>query len=181
MEYLTLQDIPHRHYNPLHSHRMSSSQYTERPMGSLAAVCETFLRVDSQEMTARTSSHLPPLSPRIQSTVVASAPILGQERNTRRYSSFPTNWHPLHHPLAYDDQNFGRRWLSAADAEPRYLQARAQHTFNKNDIRDKFLMNLQNTHSRSSPPIQPNEHGFADKLPSFSEVSHVGFASSGMY
>ncbi|OAL51712.1 hypothetical protein IQ07DRAFT_389163 [Pyrenochaeta sp. DS3sAY3a] len=37
MEYLTLQDIPHRHYDPVASHRMTSSQSSERSIGSMAA------------------------------------------------------------------------------------------------------------------------------------------------
>lgn len=41
MEYLTLHDIPQRHYNPTHSHRMAS-QPSERPMAQMAAVCEIF-------------------------------------------------------------------------------------------------------------------------------------------
>lgn len=37
MEYLTLQDIPHRYYDHLHSQRMASSHSSERPLAHLAA------------------------------------------------------------------------------------------------------------------------------------------------
>jgi hypothetical protein len=37
MEYLTLQDIPHRHCEPLHSHKMTSSHSVERPLANMVA------------------------------------------------------------------------------------------------------------------------------------------------
>lgn len=37
MEYLTLQDLPHRHCDPLHSRRMAPSQSSERQLGNMAA------------------------------------------------------------------------------------------------------------------------------------------------
>ena len=164
MEYLTLQDIPHRHYNPLHSHSMASSQYTERRMGSLAAVCESPPPPVSHDAVARAPLHLPPLS-----SLAPSSSDSGQESTTEPRSSFPTTWHPSYHPLASDVTNSTRRRFSQ-EAEHTYLQNREQNTYNENAIRDTFLMNLQNPNSRSSPPIQPNERGYADKLPSFSEV-----------
>ncbi|CAI9637590.1 unnamed protein product [Alternaria burnsii] len=37
MEYLTLQDIPHRHCEPLHSRKMNSSHPAERPLANMVA------------------------------------------------------------------------------------------------------------------------------------------------
>jgi hypothetical protein len=164
MEYLTLQDIPHRHYNPLHSHSMASSQYTERRMGSLAAVRESLPQPVSPGTVARAPIHLPALS-----SLAPSPPSLGQESTTEPTSSFPTTRHPSHHPLPSDGTNSTLRRFSA-EGKHTYLKLREQNTYHENAILDTFLMNLQNPNSRSSPPIQPNERGYADKLPSFSEV-----------
>ncbi|KAF1915813.1 hypothetical protein BDU57DRAFT_450235 [Ampelomyces quisqualis] len=48
-------------------------------------------------------------------------------------------------------------------------RARNSSTSIEDELCDIFLTNSQNAQMRSSPPIQPNEHGYADKLPSFSE------------
>lgn len=155
MEYLTLQDIPHRHYNPVHSHSMASSQSTERPMGSMvAAVSETSTPSSSAESRRLPSPH---------SSLPLPSSVAAPER-----SSFATNWHPDNHPVAEGDPS--RPFISSLQPRRDYQLARQHSTYLENDIRDKFLTSFQNVHMRSSPPIQPNEHGYADKLPSFSEV-----------
>ncbi|EAT89592.2 hypothetical protein SNOG_02861 [Parastagonospora nodorum SN15] len=93
---------------------------------------------------------------------------LAAESTTEPPSSFPTAWHPSHHPLPSDGTNSTLRRFSE-EGKHTYLKLREQNTYHENAILDTFLMNLQNPNSRSSPPIQPNERGYADKLPSFSE------------
>jgi hypothetical protein len=172
MEYLTLQDIPHRQYEPLHSHRMAPSQPTERPLGSMAAAVSRTPSPDPRPRGPPTLSfsYLP--APR----VVASR----QERDSEPFSSSrsrPCNCsdcRPLppaeslpelreRHPV------FGQHFTSAAHAITN-RRARNSSTSIEDELCDIFLTNTQNAQMRSSPPIQPNEHGYADKLPSFSEV-----------
>lgn len=68
MEYLTLQDIPHRHCNPLHAQRMASTHPSERPLGSMAAaVCDSYGTSSSFSVSSSSShssrSSLPTLYP----------------------------------------------------------------------------------------------------------------------
>lgn len=57
MEYLTLQDIPHRYCEPLHSRRMTSTHSAERPLANMvAAVCED---ETSPSISSNTSPPLP--------------------------------------------------------------------------------------------------------------------------
>jgi hypothetical protein len=144
MEYLTLQDTPHRHYNPSHSHSMAS----------VAAV-----RSASPLLSQPTN---PPLLP------LLSSPFRPPAVEARGSSSFPTNCHPANLPVAEGDAP--RSIVSGSQQRDNYEIDRKNSTYLENEIRDKFLTSLQNVHMRSSPPIQPNEHGYADKLPSFSEV-----------
>ena len=55
MEYLTLQDIPHRYYDPLHSRSMASS-HSERPLGNVAAAVS-----DARSLSASFPSSSPRL------------------------------------------------------------------------------------------------------------------------
>ncbi|KAH7410157.1 hypothetical protein DE146DRAFT_604174 [Phaeosphaeria sp. MPI-PUGE-AT-0046c] len=50
-----------------------------------------------------------------------------------------------------------------------HRHTRNSSTALENNLCDISLTNSQNAQMRSSPPIQPNEHAFNDKLPSFSE------------
>ena len=163
MEYLTLQDIPHRQYDPLHSHRMASSQPTERPLGSMAAA------------VSPTSSHT---EPRDQPTRSFSFPYLPEPRQERdsgpSISPHPqpcncSNCSDFMAPSIYFRAGFGHG-LTRHARKQMHRRIRNSRTSFEDDLCDIFLTNSQNAQMRSSPPIQPNEHGYADKLPSFSEV-----------
>jgi hypothetical protein len=145
MEYLTLQDIPHRHYNPLHSHSMASA----------SAVCSS------------------PLNSHITYPIILPLPATPppQSAEAKGPLCFPSNWHPTNHPTAEGDSR--RSSISSTQQRSIYLINRKNSTYHENDIYDKFLTSFQNVHMRSSPPIQPNEHDHANKLPSFSEVCCV--------
>jgi hypothetical protein len=145
MEYLTLQDIPHRHYNPLHSNNMASA----------AAVCSSSSSLPSRTIDAPILP--PPPTPPPPPSVEVPRP-----------SSFPTNWHPANHPVAEGDRP--RTFISGSQQRFSHEIDRKNITYLEHEIRDKYLTSIQNVHMRSSPPIQPNEHGYPDKLPSFSEV-----------
>jgi hypothetical protein len=115
MEYLTLQDIPYRQYNPSHAHRMANSHTSEGPLGNM---------------------------------------------NTA-----------VRHPISYS--NYYDRKL-VARFMPYAFCLRSSHRTSDSGIfvadsgANQELIAAQNI--RSSPPIQPGEAGYADKLPSFSEV-----------
>jgi hypothetical protein len=54
-----------------------------------------------------------------------------------------------------------------------------EYPFTRNSIEDEFrkysikLTRKQNRHMRNSPPFQPGEQAYPDKLPSFSEVCYL--------
>jgi hypothetical protein len=71
MEYLTLQDIPHRHCEPLHSRKMTSSHSVERPLANMVAAVS--------EVDDSLSSPLPPvpaLPPFLEPALSAPRPSL---------------------------------------------------------------------------------------------------------
>jgi hypothetical protein len=119
MEYLTLQDIPYRQYQPSHAHRMASSHTSEGPLGSMNTAVR---HPDSSDDTF--------------------------DRSTlKRFL-----------PLAF---------TSYPEPPPKRLNLGFRRdTPDSHEYQD--LISAQNI--RSSPPIQPGEVGYADKLPSFSEV-----------
>jgi hypothetical protein len=142
MEYLSLQDLPHRQHDSLHSHRMTSLS-GERPMGSMAAAVSN---PPSPLVYRRHSSR----------RLSRAAPYPSRERR----SASPRNDH---------------RANSFAEFHEKYCVEfhRLARTRSEDEtLRDHALNSLQNAQMRSSPPIQPNETGFADKLPSFSEVCY---------
>jgi hypothetical protein len=196
MEYLTLQDIPHRHYDPLHSSRMASSQTIEKPLGMADAVSQTY------------ESPLSPLSLAVK--LALSRPIISmkQEARTERPASpcqhgidRERSSHGLHHhhhhhhhtmkhsfvPLAYPDRQLPvpallmdkyticpeeHSYRNHLDVHPRFHNTR--FSSKEEDLSQYAAKNtnvIQNHHMRHSPPIQPGEPQQPDKLPSFSEVS----------
>lgn len=192
MEYLTLQDIPHRHQNPMHSHRMAS-QPSERPTGNMAAaVCEY--------------SHL--IEPPSDSPALFLPPILNRkhydyasysksEVGTATSRSLPNL--PLHHidlpvlaevpcsrPASphrrLEDDLF--RFSLEADMSPTIPKhspikpnyASYASTACSPSARKRYnawcdaKTAIQNHLQRNSPPLQPGEQNFPGKLPSFDEV-----------
>lgn len=187
MEYLTLQDIPHRQYNSIQSHRMAS-QPAERPLGSMHVAVS-----DSQSSHLSNSSRpfsdssrrlpLPPIRSLVPSLSRESEPLLPTEHipsldlNEPGVSTIDSQYR--------SDPAGGKRKRPAMD-DPSvkeasrpivrhyvYRHLRNSKTAYEDDLCDLSLTNSQNAQMRSSPPIQPNEHGFNDKLPSFSEVKSI--------
>jgi hypothetical protein len=141
MEYLTLQDLPHRQHDSLHSHRMTSIS-GERPMISMAAAVSS---PPSPFVRGRPSSR--------QLSRAAPYP----SRDMR--SASPRQDHHRANPF------------TTSHEQPYVDHYRLTHTRSEEEsLRKHALNSQQNAQMRSSPPIQPNESGYADKLPSFSEV-----------
>jgi hypothetical protein len=140
MEYLSLQDLPHRQHDSMHSHRMTSLS-GERPMGSMAAAVS---KPPSPFVSKRHSSrHISRAAPYPSRERRSASP--RKEHRANSFAEFHEQYYLEHH---------------------RFTRTRSEDQ----SLRDHALNSLQNAQMRSSPPIQPNETGFADKLPSFSEV-----------
>ena len=169
MEYLTLQDIPHRHCEPLHSRKMTSSHSAERPPANMvAAVSEDAFSLSTLSLSAPAPSRavepffglkrtlpgegklkLPPTPFSFTSSKLPqSTNMEGQERLSFHLPALPTS-----PPLLLVD--------------PDTNQFRGQRSFASWKT---YLTGSQNHHMRSSPPLQPGEQNFPGKLPSFSEV-----------
>lgn len=172
MEYLTLQDIPHRQYNSIQSHRMAS-QPAERPLGSMHAAVSyshsSYLSVSSRTFPD-TSRQLPPIpsfepSPSIwQRHLCPNEHIPSLDLNRLEDPGMDERSRP-----ALDDPTV--KQSSRPDVRHyNHRHARNSSTALEHSLCDISLTNSQNAQMRSSPPIQPNEHAFNDKLPSFSEV-----------
>ena len=98
MEYLTLQDIPHRHCEPLHSHKMTSSHSVERPLANMvAAVSEA----DDSPSSSLPSAPSPPRF--LEPALSAPRPSLPElyfphgEMSFSRGSVSGSHVPPLHH------------------------------------------------------------------------------------
>ena len=214
MEYLTLQDIPHRLYDPLHSRRMAHSQSTERQVGGMAVAVSpqppSSLLLPSPRRLSGRRPQLPPLT-----ALAPHDPDLGQERPTERRTPPPTFVHygpsstalnestndydptqsyPPIIPTEYCDTCSAHTPQRPSSPDRRRKSPsfrRIKHTFHcagvtitiddqaheypymnaiDVELREKATNLTEYQNMRSSPPIQPNEHAYADKLPSFSEV-----------
>jgi hypothetical protein len=197
MEYLTLQDIPHRHYDPLHSRRMASSQTIEKPLGMADAVSQNHNSLPPLAAFAPGRQTPPFPLPRI----ALSAPLVlrEQEAPTERPSHpYP---HTIDHHQSFHEQhaNFilqhnivsptypDRKLPLPAAMEGKFTFRRDPHYYcstahacdctkynsTELELRQHAIKNtnfIQNHHMRNSPPIQPNEQQHPGKLPSFSEV-----------
>lgn len=95
MEYLTLQDIPHRHCDPLHSRRMTSSQTS---LGNMAAAVSEVNGAPSSFVSPSPSGPTP-LHPPIQRSSYASYRFGSHEQPCwrARTSSQIERAPPLHH------------------------------------------------------------------------------------
>lgn len=192
MEYLTLHDIPQRHCNPVHSHRMTS-QSSERPVGRMVAVCKLYSFVST------TPSDLPQLvlPPPVLLVSYAYATRSNNEAAQAQRPPLPLRGITLPDPPP----------VSLPTAPPpnppgdslfrTYLESQMNHESHKrkpDSQLDSTLANTlpcseavwdiyvdwcnaktarQNHLQRSSPPLQPGETTFPGKLPSFDEVSTV--------
>lgn len=193
MEYLTLQDIPHRHYDPVASHRMTSSQSSERSIGSMAAAVSPLQQSLVSPTSPIPSMDLPAPAVRPISEWDTLHQLRRNEQPRRRPSRERASLRSSR-SLEFDqlasvrrDEDLDRmlrRRLPSPD--PYYDQG--GHTYSRrsdpfaspfsrngsrNDIRQvtsyrRTLTSEQNHHLRSSPPIQPGEHQVS--LPSFNEV-----------
>lgn len=182
MEYLTLQDIPHRHCNPVHSHTMAS-QSSERPVGHMAAVCE-YPSLSTPPPDSPTALFPPVPSPfsydyacRIESLQRASEqPIRPLILITLPEASTAPRPAPtcMHRRLQGDlfryslecDMDPLKRDYDMSAICPSSPDSREAYT-----AWCKAKTRSQNHLQRSSPPLQPGEQNFPGKLPSFDEVS----------
>jgi hypothetical protein len=99
MEYLSLRDIPHRQYNPLHSRRMAPSHSVEGSLGDMAAAVSDDHTISSCLYTPRPTFHLP--MPR--STLCGTFPHLGGDLDLRQELPPKDHTHPHPAPLDYLD------------------------------------------------------------------------------
>lgn len=183
MEYLTLHDIPQRHCNPVHSHRMAS-QSGERPVAHMAAVCDIFSfgSTSNPENPEKRPLFLPPHSPQrseLFAKVSGSRKKAPQQhlplkeitlsKLSPAFPSTPSDPCSTSHPLSLLDITMGI--LHLPDHPPNTACTRAEW--------DEYLdwcstkTASQTYLQRSSPPLQPGEQSFPGKLPSFDEVSTV--------
>jgi hypothetical protein len=198
MEYLTLQDIPHRHCEPLHSRKMNSSHPVERPLANMvAAVSE-----DQDSLFSITPSA--PSPPRFLEPALRD-PFRSDGKNTpmRARASEPSAYssdHYFGHPMLIStrglDDYAGSPTLPRSYSLPTRRRSPYQEIMllpdpllslapdEMGEHRDQtqppvrsstILTESQNHHMRSSPPIQPGEQNFPGKLPSFSEVCRLAF------
>lgn len=195
MEYLTLQDIPHRHCSTVHSHKMAP-QSSERSAGHMAAVCNIY----SSDSPLSSSPHhllLPPHQPLV--CYAYASPIASNNEQqpppALKEITLPELSKRLlpHHTYAPQDTRDKYFLVSLeGDADPSKpanllsatqpgdLQILTQHLSWYN-AKTRMQTHLQ----RSSPPLQPGEQNFPGKLPSFDEVSikrvlqlsHANFSS----
>jgi hypothetical protein len=164
MEYLSLQDIPHRQYDSLHSHRMAPSHSSERSLGSMAAAVS-----QDPENPSSSSNHLS--SGRGGHHSNSSLPLLPPPHtftsSTTRHKHY-TRGSTWTHSSSPHSLSMPPIQAPHLPADPRPMSSSSM----ENDLSNLFLTHSQNAQMRSSPPIQPNERGYADKLPSFSEVCY---------
>jgi hypothetical protein len=97
MEYLSLRDIPHRQYNPLHSRRMAPSHSVEGSLGGMAAAVSDDHTISSCLYTPPPKFHLPVPT----STLGGSFPHLGCDLDLRQELPPRDHTHPA--PLDHLD------------------------------------------------------------------------------
>ena len=178
MEYLTLQDIPQRHCNTVHSHRMTS-QSSERPVGHMAAVCSTS---SSSAPPPNTHCLLPPHHPIPYGYVyrkqtlerVAAYPVFPPLKEIElpapsisppdpSAQTCPSSESSVFCKMLDDDITKSQRTILPP---PQFKEDHLSWVHTKTAS--------QNHLQRSSPPLQPGEQqSFPGKLPSFNEVSTV--------
>lgn len=149
MEYLTLRDVPHSHFNPVRARRMASPDEKARALPSMAAVRDSCSRLPSS-FDLRPASAFQLLSPpsskhSFSSLQDAHSP----SRSTSIFLPPPVSLNTTARPRL-DSLYCGQEVLEVPpDTE-------------------------QNYHMRHSPPLQPDDQRpVQNPLPSFSEVSET--------
>ena len=178
MEYLTLQDIPHRHCNPVHSHRMAS-QSSERPVGHMAAVCPTsFHSTSFPNSPCLSPPYLPSLCyayayrsqsldraavrRKLPSLKAIELPALPKSPSSPPAQRCPTSECKAFYNTLNNDMAISQNATLPAAERKEYVSWSETKTSSQNHLQ------------RSSPPLQPGEQqSFPGKLPSFDEVSIV--------
>jgi hypothetical protein len=161
MEYLTLQDLPHRHYSTLGVRNMSSPLDRRDEMTgalpALAAVCEaqSFLPLPSQTPSP---AYLPPPP--------AFLPFL-------HFPDPPPRKRPRRDPPSPSEvAERPRRALLEIIPHACHDPSRTlsiENICNHEDLQNDSIS--QNHHIRNSPPFQPGERPAQHSLPSFSQVT----------
>ena len=184
MEYLTLQDIPHRHCEPLHSRKMTSSHSAERPLANMVAAVshDHFSPFSiSQSPPSPHPPHPPPPPPppphAVEPCVGLKCTInLPPTPFSYTSSQLPKSINPdgqerpdYHLPPILTSSTSSS---SSSSSSPPIVQLGAHDHHSKRTFAPPNinLTGSQNHHMRSSPPLQPGEQNFPGKLPSFSEV-----------
>ncbi|KAF1922797.1 uncharacterized protein M421DRAFT_349127 [Didymella exigua CBS 183.55] len=182
MEYLTLHDIPQRHCNPVHSHRMAS-QSDERPAAHMVAVCDIF-SFDCTSTPGTVRLFLPPhthrasyvFASRRRETAAQARTLPTREIVLPELSSVspPT---PPYLPGTFPSHTFLEVEMEknkpGPDCTPDPTIAAALKC--SDAVHDEYVdwcntkTASQNHLQRSSPPLQPGEQNFPGKLPSFDE------------
>lgn len=195
MEYLTLQDIPHRHCDLLHSRRMTASQSSERSLGNMvAAVSDCHNSSPSLPSSPRPPgpAQLPnpsggslTLCPScLPSTQTGSAieqrAVPPAEQLIRLPSLTELEKLPVREPNgsllslgprnSYPLPSLISSACHTARDDPFTASRHSQRASRAMSHSNSILTDQQNHHMRSSPPIQPGEQNHPGKLPSFSEV-----------
>jgi hypothetical protein len=181
MEYLTLHDIPQRHCNPVHSHRMAS-QSGERPVAHMAAVCDIISFTSSSDLEPHTETVLllPAHFPRC--VVCSGSRKEAPQHLPLKFITLP-ELSPASSSIPSDSCSFCRHSFPFDDSMglnnvpghlPRPQDKGCTEAEHKGFL-DWFLTKTatQEHLQRSSPPLQPGEQAFPGKLPSFNEVSTV--------
>lgn len=180
MEYLTLQDIPHRHCNPVHSHRMAS-QSSEMPVGHMAAVCDTY---SSSSSPTPSPPHLllPPHQPlvcysyasRIDSLerAAAQSDIPPTQLRAITLPELPNSPNPLPSSTLQLFECVPFRGSLESDMSPfkhnyaSYAARACSPTARDNHISWYNTKTTPQSHlQRSSPPLQPGEQNFRGSFP----------------
>lgn len=155
MEYLTLQDLPHRHFHPLHPQSMASDEHHRPHRGSdkgglpaLAAVCE------SQPFLPLLDPPTPLRLPLLYS-FSTTHPWRSRYASTRIPSTSmdldPSSISPKNLPI---EPTIGPPHIHSLGLRPAHVDS-----------------STQNHHMRNSPPFQPGEQRpTQNALPSFSQV-----------
>jgi hypothetical protein len=189
MEYLTLQDIPHRHCNPVLSHRMAS-QSSERPGTHMAAVRRNYSYPPESDSTPP-SLLLPMHEPLVSYGYASRHDSIVRAEVLAKHSSGPQELKEITLPIrpappasshTPEHQTRGDSlFMSSLESDMNILNhddppIRATRPGSSDEKHRHNDWAITKTESqphlqRNSPPLQPGEQNFPGKLPSFDEVS----------
>lgn len=172
MEYLSLQDIPHRQYDPLQSRRAAPS---ERQVGSMADA------VSHDKLSCDPSRPLPPSPHSFRAPPTCSRRISSQWDGQLSHMALPLPNKRARPSSVHEDYDHARRpsnarrgsffWKSAfqdEEVEVDTFSNAIEDDLRRYSILTASLIRKQTHYMRNSPPLQPGETG--SKLPSFSEA-----------